>query len=99
VRHGRQAVPHEPWAPAQKAVRLYAAFEERVEIVFDELRQIGAGGVSSLGDEGRGLLLHQAVQRGLSRAVALVALVMHRSASRRPLGLPADGLHARLPRL
>ena len=37
-----------------------------------------------------------AVQRGLLRAVALV---VDRGAIRRPLGLPADGLHARLPKL
>jgi hypothetical protein len=41
------------------------------------------------------VLLHQAVQRGLFRAVALV---VDRGAIRSPLGLPADGLHARLPR-
>ena len=39
--------------------------------------------------------LHQAVQRGLLRAMALV---VQRGAIRRPLGLLADGLHARLPR-
>jgi hypothetical protein len=41
------------------------------------------------------VLLHQAVQRGLLRAVALV---VNRGAIGRPLGLPADGLHARLPK-
>ena len=41
------------------------------------------------------MLLHQAVQRGLFRAVTLV---VKRSAIRRPLGLPANGLHARLPK-
>jgi len=44
---------------------------------------------------GGAMLLHQAVQRGLLRPVALV---VDRGATRRPLGLPADGLHARLPR-
>jgi len=48
-----------------------------------------------LGDEGCGVLLHQAVQRGLLRAVALV---VNRGAIRRPLGLPADGLQVRLPK-
>ena len=72
-----------------------AAFEERVELVFDELRQVGAGSVFRLGKEGRRGLLHQAVQRGLFRAVAIV---VDRGAIRRPLGLPANGLHARLPK-
>jgi hypothetical protein len=31
-----------------------AAFEKGVELVFDELRKVGAGGVFSLGEEGRG---------------------------------------------
>jgi hypothetical protein len=72
-----------------------AALKERVELVFDELRQVGACSVFGLDDEGRGVLPHQAVQRGLFRAVALL---VDRSASRRPLGLPADGLYARLPK-
>ena len=70
-----------------------AAFEEGVEPVLDELRQVGAG--LSLREEGRRVLLHQAVQRGLFRAVAFV---VDRSAIRRPLGLPASGLHKGLPR-
>ena len=37
-------------------------------------------------------VLHQVAQRGLLRAVALV---VNRCAIRRPLGLPADGWHAR----
>lgn len=41
------------------------------------------------------MLLHQALKRGLLRPVALV---MNRGAIRRPLGLPADGLHAKLPK-
>lgn len=40
-------------------------------------------------------LLHQPVQRGLLGAMALVADPGHPA----PAGLPADGLHARLPRL
>ena len=76
-------------------MRQDAAFEESVELVFDELRQAGAGSVFGLGEEGCGVLLHQAVQRGLLWAVALV---VDRGAIRRPLGLPANGLHARLPR-
>jgi hypothetical protein len=41
------------------------------------------------------VLSHQAVQRGLFCAVALE---VDRGPVRRPLGLPADGLHARLPK-
>jgi hypothetical protein len=59
-------------AQAQEAVGQDAAFQEGVELVLDELRQVGAGSVFGLGEEGRGVLLHQAVQRGLLRAVALV---------------------------
>jgi hypothetical protein len=59
------------------------------------LRQVGAGGGFGLGEEGGGVLLHQAVQRGLFRAVALV---VDRGAIGRPLGLPVDGLHDGLPR-
>jgi hypothetical protein len=83
-------------AQAQKTVGQDAALQERVEFVLHELRQVGSGGRLGLCEEGRGLLLHQAVQRGLLRAVALV---VDRGAIRRPLGLPANGLHARLPRL
>ena len=59
----------------------------------DVLRQVGAGSAFGLGEEGGGVPLHQAVQRGLFRAVALA---VDRGAVRRPLGLPANGLHARL---
>ena len=62
---------------------------------FDELRQVCAGSVFGLGEEGRSVLLHKAVQRGLFWAVTLV---VDRGAIRRPLGLPANGLHARLPK-
>jgi hypothetical protein len=75
-------------AQAQEAVGQDAAFEEDVELVLDELRQVGTGSVFGLGEEGRGVLLHQAVQRGLFRAVALV---VDRGAIRRPPGLPANG--------
>ena len=70
-----------------------AALQEGVELVLDELREVGTGGSFGLGDEGRSVLLYQAVQRGLRWAVALV---VNRDAIRRPLGLPADGLHAML---
>ena len=82
-------------AQAQEAVCQDAAFEEGVELVFDELRQVGSGGHLCLGDEGSRVLLHQSVQRGLFRAVTLM---VDRGAIRRPLGLPADGLHAMLPK-
>ena len=82
-------------AQLQEAVGQDAALEEGVEFVLHELRQVGTCGGFGLGDEGPGVLLHQAVQRGLLRAVALV---VDRGAIRRPLGLPADGLHARLPK-
>ena len=53
------------------------------------------GGSFRLGNEGRGVLLHQAVQRGLLRAVALgVGPGRHRA----PSWAAGDGLHARLPR-
>ncbi len=82
-------------AQAQEAVGQDAALEEGVELVFDELRQVCAGCVYGLSEERRGVLLHMAVQRGLFRAVAFV---VDRGAIRRPLGLPTDGLHARLPK-
>jgi hypothetical protein len=55
----------------EEAVGQDAAFQEGVELVLDELRQVGACSVLGLRDEGRGVLLHQAVKRGLLRAVAL----------------------------
>ena len=53
---------------AQEAVGQDAAFEEGVALIFDKLRQVGSGSVFGLGETGRGVLLHQAVQRGLFRA-------------------------------
>ena len=69
------------------------AFEEGVELALHELQQLRADGHLSLLDEGRGMLPHQSVQRGLFGAVTLA---VDRSAIRRPLGRPTDGLHARL---
>ena len=60
-------------AQAQEAVGQDAAFEEGVELGFDELRQVGSGSVFGLGEDDRGVLLYQAVQRGLFRAVALAS--------------------------
>ena len=67
-----------------------------LRLLLDELGQISAGGGFGLREEGRRVLQHQAVQRSLLGAVSLV---MDRGTIRRPEGLPADGLHARLPRL
>jgi hypothetical protein len=72
--------------------RQNAAFEEGVELVLDELRQVGSGSVFGVGEESRCVLLHQAVQRGLlgsvARAVDRGAIAM------RPPGLVSVGLHA-----
>ena len=78
---------------AQEAVGQDAAFEEGVELVLDKLRQIGAGCGLGLLEESRGMLLHQAVERGLLGAVALG---VDRGAIGRPAGLRIDGLHALL---
>jgi len=82
-------------AQPQEAVGQDAAFEEGVELVVDEARQFGPGTGLGVGDEAGRMLLHQAVQRGLLRAMPPV---VQRGAVRRPLGRSADGLHARLPR-
>ena len=62
----------------------HAAFEDGVGLVLDGLRQGGPGGGFDLGEAGRGGLLHQAVRRGLLRAVTLVA---DRRTSRLPVRL------------
>ena len=46
-------------AQPQEAVGQDAAFEEGVELVLHRSRQVGAGSDFSLGEEGRGVLLHQ----------------------------------------
>ena len=81
----------------QEAVRQDAALEEGVEFVLEEPGQFTAGAGLGVRDEAGRVLLHQSVQRGLC-LLGAVALVVERGAVRRPLGLPADGLHARLPR-
>ena len=77
---------------AQEAVRQDVALQEGVELVTDELRQPGTGALFGLGEERRGMLLHQAVQRGLlgaaTRAVDRGAIAM------RPPGVVSVGLHA-----
>jgi hypothetical protein len=56
------------------------------------LRQPGTSGLCGLGEETLGMLLHQAVQRGLLGAVALV--VDRGAIAMRPRGLVSVGLHA-----
>ncbi|MDP1650905.1 MAG: hypothetical protein Q8M01_22310 [Rubrivivax sp.] len=70
-----------------------AAFDEGVELVLDKLRPVSSGGHLSLLEEGRGVLLHRAVQRGL---LGTVALVVDRDAIGHPAGLLHRGLHASL---
>ncbi len=79
-------------AQPQEIVHQDAAFHERIELVFDELRQAGAGGLFSPGEEALGVLLHQAVQRGLLGSVALV--VDRGAIAMRPAGLAGVGMHA-----
>ena len=59
-------------AQPQEAVGQDAALEEGVEFFCDESRQRGPRAGLGVGDEVGRLLLHQAVQRGLLGAVALV---------------------------
>ena len=56
------------------------------------LRQIGSGGGFGLGEEGRGVLLHQTVQRGLLGAVTLIV----DGGTLRYQGGSTGGLHALL---
>ena len=78
-------------AQAQEAARQNSAFEVRVELVFDELRQASASGRLSLSEEALGVLQHQAVQRSLLGAVALV--VDRGAIAMRPAGRAGVGLH------
>jgi hypothetical protein len=87
--------PHSPQRSRRKPWGQDAAFEEGVELVLDEPRQLALGVGLGLVDEAGRMLLHQAVQGGLLGATPLVT---QRGVVRRPLGLLADGLHARLPR-
>ncbi|HRZ63070.1 MAG TPA: hypothetical protein P5163_21010 [Rubrivivax sp.] len=84
-----------PAMQPQEAVCQDAALQEGVELVLDESRQLRSGAGFGVGDEAGRVLLHQTVQR---RALRAMALVVERDAIRRPLGLPADGLHDGLPR-
>jgi hypothetical protein len=78
----------------QEAVGQDAAFQEGVELVLDEPGQLGAGAGLGVGDEAGGVLLHQAVKRGLLGAVAFV---VERGAIGSPLGLLRRGSHDGLP--
>lgn len=73
-----------------------ARLEEGVELVLYELRQVGSGGNFIIGKEGRGVLLREAVQRGLSLGVAVV---VDGAPSDAPRGCRRDALHALFPRL
>ena len=46
-------------AQPQEVVGQDAAFEEGIELVLHEPRQVGSGGSFGLGEEGRGVLLHR----------------------------------------
>jgi len=78
-------------AQAQEAVRQDAAFEVRVELVFDELRQASASGRLGLSEKALGVLLHQSVQGGLLGSVALV--VDRGAIAVRPAGRAGVCLH------
>jgi hypothetical protein len=57
---------------SQEAVRQDAALKAGVELVLHELRHLCPGGRLCLGNERRGVLPHQSVQRGLVGAVTFV---------------------------
>jgi hypothetical protein len=83
-------------APASAAWRSTA-----VSLLNSEPRTASATASSSdgafgLGEKGRCVPLHQAVQRNL---LGPVSLVVDWGAIGRAVGLRSDGLHARLPRL
>ncbi len=83
-------------AQPQEAVGQDAALEERVELVRHEPRKIGAGVGSGLGDEGRGVLPHQAVQRS---HLGAMTLAVDRRFTARPVRRLKRALHALPPRL
>lgn len=80
--------------PAER-MRQHAAFEEGVELVFDDSRRLGIGVGPDVGDEAGRVLLHQSVQRALLGAVAFA---VERDAIWRLRGLPARGVHDGLPK-
>ena len=94
----RLSCPQSPQSPQRNRRKPWARMphsRKASNSSFTNCGRVGAGCGLSLCEEGRGVLLHQAVQRGLLGAVALV---VDRGAIRRPLGLLHRGLHARLPR-
>ena len=59
-------------AQPQEAMSQDTALEEGVELILDEARKLGVSAGLGVCDEAGRMLLHQAVQRGLLRAVALI---------------------------
>ena len=59
-------------AQPQETMRQDSALQEGFELVLDEPGQLGARAGLGVGDEAGRVLLHQAVQRGLLGAVALI---------------------------
>jgi hypothetical protein len=57
-----------PPSQCARPVAFSSASEEGVELVFDELRRVGAGGVFGLGEKGRGVQL-RSVRGRLRRSV------------------------------
>jgi len=78
-------------AQPQDAVGQDAAFEEGAELVLHEAGRLGPGVGFGVGSEAGRVLLHQAIQRCFFRAMAFA---VDRGTILRPMGLPADGLHA-----
>ncbi len=72
-----------------------AARQDGVDLVLDEPPQLGTRAGPGVGAEAGCMLLHQAVKRG---PLGAVAFVVERGVIGRPLGLPVDGVHTRLPR-
>ena len=71
-------------------MRQDAAIEKGIEFVFDEPGLLGDSAGLGVSDEAGGVLLHQAVQRGL---FGMVAFVVDRGAIGSPLGLLRRGSH------
>ena len=86
-----------PQSPQRSRRKPWAriALQEGVELVLHKPWQFRTSDGFGLANEGCGVLLHQAVQRGQFGAVALI---MDWGAIRHRLRLAADGLRARLPK-
>jgi len=90
--------PHSPPRSLRKPCARMPHLSKASNSALDIAGQLGTRAGFGVGDEAGRVMLHQAVQRGLLRAVALV---VDRGAIVRPSprsGLPADGLTARLPK-